>query len=73
MAQVSYKHMLRKLKAAHPDSEMYKFVESSAEALVDFTIRLAAMGVRIPAVERAARMIELDLEAEAHSEAARMI
>ena len=72
MAQVSYKHTLRKLKAAHPESELYKFVESSPEALVSFVIRLAAVGERIPAVERAACMVGIDLEEEAREEAARM-
>ena len=61
LAEVQYKHALRRLKQVYPD-EFCGFSENSAWEVVSWTIRLSAFGQTIPAAVAAARAVGFDLQ-----------
>ena len=60
--QVTYKHALRRLVRAYPESEFSRWDASSADDMVEWTIRLTALGQAIPAAVAAAQEVGFNLE-----------
>ena len=60
MAQVLYKHSLRRLKSAFP-GELCGLPEHSAVEMVRWMVRLRAARVCVPAAERAAERVGFNL------------
>ena len=61
LAQVRYKHALRRLKAEYP-GEFCGFSEQSAKEVVMWTVRMHAAGFVIPAAVAASQEVGWDLE-----------
>ena len=58
MAEVKYKHALRRLKRDYP-GEFCGLSESSWGEMVGWTVRMHALGLPIPAADRAAERLEM--------------
>ena len=71
IAQVCYKHALRRLKASFP-GELCSFSENSARDMVNWMVRLHATGFCVPAAERAAEKVAFNLPQAAADMQARM-
>jgi hypothetical protein len=61
VAEVRYRHALRRLKEAYPD-EFSGFSDQSYMEILGWTVRLYSMGHRIPAAVAAAKRIGFPLE-----------
>ena len=61
VAEVRYKHALRRLKQTFP-GEFCGWSERSSTEVIHWTLRFACIGHPIPAAEVAARRIGLDME-----------
>ena len=64
IAQVRYRHALRRLQQEYP-GEFCGFSQESAREMVDWAIRIESCGQQIPAARAAARKVRFDLEAAA--------
>jgi pyruvate/2-oxoglutarate dehydrogenase complex dihydrolipoamide acyltransferase (E2) component len=65
LLQVRFRHALRRLQAAHPEEyfcEYCRWGEDSACAVIDWTVRLYAMGHPIPVAVAAAQRMRFDLD-----------
>ena len=60
LAQVEFKHALRDLRRAYP-GEFCGIGETDHDAIVGWTVRLAAFGISIPAAEVAARRVRFNM------------
>ena len=72
MAQVRFRHALKRAKAIYPN-QLSSFSDNSWGQVVEMTIRLEAAGHSIPAAALAARkyLPDIDLAAELHTRRAR--
>ena len=64
VAQVRYRHALRRLQQEYP-GEFCGFSQGSAREMVDWAVRVESVGQEIPAARVAARKVRFDLEAAA--------
>ena len=69
LAQVRYKHALRRLKVAYP-GEFCDFSEQSPWDMIGWTIALQSVGMTVPAAVDAAKQIGFKLQQAAADHAA---
>ena len=60
-ADVHYRHALRRLQQAYP-GEFCGFSQNSARQMVDWALRIEAMGLQVPAARAAAQKLCFDFE-----------
>jgi hypothetical protein len=60
IAQVKFKHALRDLRQAYP-GQFCGIAEADHDAIVSWTVRLAALGISIPAAVTAARRVRFNM------------
>jgi hypothetical protein len=62
-AAVRYRHALRRLQLTYPDvAPVCEFMQNSSKQMIELTVRMEAMGLRVPSARAVAQKVGFDFE-----------